>query len=77
MIAGGEILGLAISCRVLGMGVEHVFLRHVLEPAAARAAVRGRIIPTPRNVPVRHLYRDNGFTETEPGVWEYRCQAAA
>ncbi len=78
VIAGDEILQLAMSCRALGMGVEHVFMRHVLEAASQHGtAVRGRIVVTPRNVPVRHLYRDSGFTETEPGVWEYRCQAAA
>ncbi|MGP8120012.1 MAG: HAD-IIIC family phosphatase, partial [Xanthobacteraceae bacterium] len=78
VIAGDEILQLAMSCRALGMGVEHVFMRHVLEAAGGHgAAVRGRIVVTPRNVPVRHLFRDSGFTETEPGVWEYRCQAAA
>jgi FkbH-like protein len=78
IIAGGEILQLAMSCRALGMGVEHTFMRHVLEAAGQLGgAVRGRIIATPRNIPVRHLYRDNGFREVEPGVWEYRSRAAA
>jgi len=78
VIAGGEILQFAMSCRALGMGVEHTFMRQVLEAARGQgSAVRGRIVATARNIPVRHLYRDNGFSEVEPGVWEYRFQAAA
>jgi hypothetical protein len=34
------------------------------------------IIPTSRNIPVRNLYRDNGFTEDEPGLWECRPGAS-
>jgi len=68
----GEIVGLAISCRALGMGVEHRFLRHVLgEMTASSVPLTGRIIPTPRNIPARNIYRDNGFTEVEPGVWRF------
>src|ERR1700691_2915828 len=64
VIADGENLGLVLSCRALGMGIEHTFLRHILDALKAIAAsVRGRIIPTSRNIPVRNLYRDNAFTE--------------
>jgi predicted enzyme involved in methoxymalonyl-ACP biosynthesis len=64
---------LAISCRALGMGIEHTFLRHILDTARGlSASVRGRIIPTSRNNPVRNLYRDNGFSEGESGLWECR-----
>ncbi|MDR3488051.1 MAG: HAD-IIIC family phosphatase [Bradyrhizobium sp.] len=73
VIADEEILGLVLSCRALGMGIEHTFLRHILDALKAISArVRGRIIPTSRNIPVRNLYRDNGFTEDEPGLWECR-----
>jgi predicted enzyme involved in methoxymalonyl-ACP biosynthesis len=48
-------------------------LHHILDTAKdLSAAVRGRIIPTPRNNPVRNLYRDNGFNEAEAGLWERR-----
>jgi len=54
------------------MGVEHRFLRHVLgEMTASSVPLTGRIIPTPRNIPARNIYRDNGFTEVEPGVWRF------
>ena len=73
VIADEEILGLVLSCRALGMGIEHTFLRHILDALKAISArVRGRIIPTSRNIPVRNLYRDNGFTEDESGLWECR-----
>ena len=31
VIVEGEIAGLAVSCRALGMGIEHRFLRHILD----------------------------------------------
>jgi len=72
VVIEGEIAGLAISCRALGMGVEHRFLRHILgEMTASSVPLTGRIIPTPRNIPARNIYRDNGFTEVEPGVWRF------
>jgi FkbH-like protein len=70
VIIEGEIVGLAISCRALGMGVEHRFLRHIQDDMKAGSVpLSGRIIPTSRNVPARNIYRDTGFTETEPGLW--------
>jgi len=77
VVAGGEIQGLVISCRALGMGIEHTFLRHVLDTMrttmqGTSPSLRGQIIPTARNIPVRNLYRDNGFNEGEGGVWECR-----
>jgi FkbH-like protein len=69
-IMDGEILGLAISCRVLGMGVEHRFVQYVIAELTGKAAeLYGRIIETPRNLPVRNIYRDNGFVEERPGLW--------
>ena len=68
----GEIVGLAISCRALGMGIEHRFLRHILdETKDGSASLSGRIIPTSRNIPARNIYRDNGFAEAEPGLWRF------
>ena len=78
VIADGEITGFAISCRALGMGIEHRFLRHVLnDMMGSHAPLRGRIIPTPRNIPARNIYRDNGFTEAEPGFWQFAKPAAS
>jgi FkbH-like protein len=69
VIADGEITGLAISCRALGMGIEHSFLRHILDET--QLSLRARIIPTQRNIPARNIYRDNGFAEVEPGLWQF------
>lgn len=66
VIRDGEIAGLALSCRVLGLGVEHVFLRAVL---AEQGPLAARIVPTDRNSPVRNIYRDNGFSLGDDGVW--------
>jgi len=67
VIKAGEILGLAVSCRVLGMGVEHRFLEAVI--TGQRGGLSGRIVETARNIPVRNVYRDNGFALGEDGVW--------
>ena len=66
----GEIVGLVLSCRVLGLGVEHRFLQHIVNAVKiAPIAVSGRIIETSRNAPVRNIYRDNGFTQDANGTW--------
>jgi FkbH-like protein len=72
---GGEIAGYALSCRVLGLGVEHRFVRAIAESLAGEhAELAGRIIETPRNLPVRNLYRDNGFTMGEDGIWRLKLK---
>jgi FkbH-like protein len=71
VITGCEIIGFAISCRALGMGIEHTFLRHIVNESKDQPlGLRGKIIPTPRNIPVRNIYRDHGFIEGEGGAWE-------
>lgn len=66
VISGGDIAGLVLSCRVLGMGVEHEFVRHII--AEMNRDLSGRIIETTRNIPVRNIYRDHGFV-LEGDVW--------
>jgi FkbH-like protein len=76
IIDRGEIIGLVLSCRVLGLGVEHQFLQHViasLKPCYAE--ISGRIIETSRNIPVRHIYGDNGFALGREGIWRLDCKA--
>ena len=76
VVAGGEITAFAMSCRVIGLKVEHRFLAFVLEALAAdHDAVEARILPTPRNGPVRHLYADNGFHPAGEGVWRVQLKA--
>jgi FkbH-like protein len=70
VIEAGEITALAMSCRVIGLGVEHRFLAHILdEMAGACPSLCGRILTTARNAPVRNLYADNGFVCDAEGVW--------
>ena len=75
VLRDGEIAGFALSCRVLGLGVEHRFLQHILsELSKEEDSVAARIIPTARNNPVRNLYRDNGFASEADGVWRRRLK---
>ncbi|HEX3885944.1 MAG TPA: HAD-IIIC family phosphatase [Phenylobacterium sp.] len=70
VIEAGEITGLALSCRVLGLGVEHRFLQFILDALTAdHAQITARIIETSRNTPVRHVYADNGFEPLGDGLW--------
>jgi len=78
VIIKSEIVGLAISCRALGMGIEHRFVRHILDDKKdSSVQLTARIIPTSRNIPARNIYRDNGFAEVEPGLWRFESQMAA
>jgi FkbH-like protein len=70
VIVAGEILGLALSCRVLGLGVERQFMTAVLDDLRPdHAEVFGAIKETARNAPVRNLYADNGFIQDVDGLW--------
>jgi FkbH-like protein len=70
VIERGEIIALAMSCRVIGLGVEHRFLQHILdEMAGSNVSLCGQIITTARNAPVRNLYADNGFSLDGEGLW--------
>ena len=69
VLDGAEIAAFAMSCRVIGLKVEHTFLTFVLDAIADRhSEVLAQIIETSRNGPVRHLYADNGFT-LEDRTW--------
>src|SRR5580704_251524 len=71
VVEDGEITGLVMSCRVLAMGIEHAFVRHVLG-ASDLAQMRARIVATTRNIPVRNIYRDNGFVLEDNNVWRWK-----
>lgn len=65
-----EVLAFALSCRVLGLGVEKALLDNIVADHQGRAAVIcGRIIETSRNLPVRNLYRGAGFELSSDGIW--------
>jgi FkbH-like protein len=63
---GGEIIGFALSCRVIGLGAEQKLLAAMV---AAHGPLAARIVETPRNAPVRWLYRDGGFERGPDGLW--------
>jgi FkbH-like protein len=69
-IIKGEIVGLVLSCRVLGLGVEHKFLRRMVNELKATGIIpTARIVETARNAPVRNIYRDNNFTQDSMSLW--------
>lgn len=76
VLEGNEITGLVMSCRVLGMGIEHEFVQHVVNAGSAPQVV-AKIVPTSRNIPVRNIYRDNGFVLDDDGVWQWKVPTAA
>ena len=76
VVAGGEIVGLAVSCRVLGLGVEQTFLGEVIAALApGHPQLTARIMETARNAPVRNVYCDAGFTLGDDGVWRLEMNA--
>lgn len=78
VVIGGEIAGFALSCRVIGLGVERKFLDGVVGDLSKRHThIIGRIVETPRNTAARNLYRDYGFTAQGDGLWRLALRAAA
>ena len=70
VIEAGEFTGLVMSCRVLGLGVEHRFMDHIVDAIKTGPdALSARIIETARNSPVRNIYRDHGFVRGDDGLW--------
>jgi FkbH-like protein len=70
IVLNGEILNFVLSCRVIGLGGERVLLDAIIADARADGRkLNGRIIRTDRNVPVRRLYADHGFTERGQDNW--------
>lgn len=69
VVEAGEIATFVMSCRVIGLNVEHQFLAYILDALAqTQDEATAQILATPRNGPVRHLYADNGFT-LDGEVW--------
>lgn len=65
-----------MSCRVIGLGVENVFLRTVMkDQRGEHPELRGTFIPSDKNMPARNLFRDNGFSEGADGSWRASTQA--
>ena len=55
-----------LSCRVIGRTVETAMLAFLCDVAAGLnlKRIRGRIVPTRKNIPVRDLYEQHGFART-------------
>lgn len=62
-----------LSCRVLGRGIETMVPRWAIGRAAQRGwtSLRGEVIETERNTPVREVYANAGFDRAgSPGLWQ-------
>ena len=72
VVAAGEILAFAVSCRVIGLRLEQRFLAEIMSHLAeTHGEIVARIIETSRNLPARNLYRDGGFSRREDGDWRF------
>ena len=75
VVQAGEIIALAMSCRVIGLTVERQFLDFILDAVAQTCTEAvASIVETPRNGPVRHFYADNGFVR-DGAVWRRRLSS--
>ncbi|HUE16330.1 MAG TPA: HAD-IIIC family phosphatase [Planctomycetaceae bacterium] len=69
-----------LSCRVLGRGLEPAILQWAIGYAAGRdwKILRGLIVETERNTPVRSVFREAGFQPGDkPGEWFARTDSGA
>lgn len=70
IVIGGDFAGLVLSCRVLGLGVEHEFMRRMIEILKPHhQTLTARLYETSRNIPVRNIYSDHGFVREMDGSW--------
>jgi FkbH-like protein len=67
LVRAGVVELFVMSCRVIGLGVEHALLRAAIRETGA-PVVHGRIIATDRNLPARNLFSEHGF-EQEGELW--------
>lgn len=68
-----EIDSFLLSCRVLGRGVEEVFLNHVIESVQSRGIkiLKGAYIPTAKNKQVADFFKKHGFSnDGDLAQWE-------
>ena len=69
-VRGAEVELFAMSCRVIGLGVEDTFLSHVIaDLSASHARITAKYIPTDRNGPARNLLPEHGFVQVDPHAW--------
>lgn len=62
-----------LSCRVLGRSIEDAVIAWVASYTFCHGFENlvGQVIETPRNTPVRNLYKDRGFTLDASGMWRW------
>ena len=82
MIDGNQIDTCLLSCRILGKGIEFVFLKKVLENLYADGVshLKAQYIPTLKNAQVKEFYEKCHFTCTsqhEDGSKEYETDLAS
>ena len=81
MVHDAEIDSLLLSCRILGKGIEHAFLKTVLAQLRSEGVeeVKASYLPTIKNKQVADFYDKNGFTvdsEEADGVKHYSIKLA-
>jgi len=62
-----EIYNYLLSCRVIGKGIEEDILIYLINYLKSRNIknIKGKIIPTDRNIPVREIYNKLNFIQTD------------
>lgn len=72
-----------LSCRVIGRTVESAMLAYLCEIASSLDAnsIRGEIIPTQKNAPVRDIFERHGFVsdginEAGISIWRFDCKSS-
>jgi len=69
-VRGAEVELFAMSCRVIGLGVEDTFLSRVLSDlSASYPRITAKYIPTDRNGPARNLLPAHGFVPVDQHAW--------
>jgi FkbH-like protein len=76
---GDRVLQFVMSCRVIGLEVEIVALRRVVErmrEVAGRSPIRSKLVETEANTPCRDVFDRAGFALTGAGEYEIKADVA-
>ncbi len=72
-----EIKEFLLSCRVLGRGIEDVFLGEILRLEGEHGVekITAEFVPTQKNVPAKDFYSKNGFSEISPNKFSLELRS--
>jgi FkbH-like protein len=68
VLRGRHVALLLLSCRVIGLRLEHALLDAMIEDLGD-GVISGAFVPSAKNTPARNVFREHGFVQANEGEW--------